>query len=257
MQSKQAIGFRTKVTEEDWDEALSAWRCPALKIPGAEIESIFVSGNSIDSSWYKVIHEQDIVRWVRSGKHPPEATFLIKLTEELSTKELTLKWKQLAVILPFITSVLVALLTGIISYALKASPDPVIITSACTEELKIIAPTDNATVSRPVTVQWKHKDLASGEKVYIMVYPTDIGRYYPQPKAAAEQPDNTWSSETSIGNESDVGRIFFIHAVIANKDAQNELNTYINRFKETDDSPGLIELPKGARVCSSVRVKRK
>lgn len=258
MQDKQGIVFTTTVTERNWDEVLNGWRCPALKIPGAELESVFVPGKTIDSSWYKVDYDLQIVRWGHSKAHPPEAVFSIKLTEELSKKELTLWWRQLAIVLPVIATIASALITGVITYIISVKPAPLIVTSSCPEEVKIIDPTDNAAVLRPVTVRWKAKDLAPGDKVYIMIFPTEIRRYYPQPKTATEELNGTWSVETSIGNDSDVGKIFFIYAVVADKDAQITIDAYINRFKATDDSPGLFpDLPKGARICSSVGVKRK
>ena len=58
--------FMLTLTSEDWDRNLGGWRCPALKIPGAKIESIFEAGNKIDSSWYEVLINQQIIRWSRA-----------------------------------------------------------------------------------------------------------------------------------------------------------------------------------------------
>jgi hypothetical protein len=251
-----AIAFTTTVTDKDWDTDLSAWRCPALKIPGACVECFFVFGSRVDPSWYEVNCELDIVRWVHSSERPQQATLLIKLTEELSTKELTVKWKKLAIMLPLFTSVIVALIAGIFSYrsSIVTPSNPL---SSCADQVTIDAPSDNATVPIPVTVKGTYKNLPSGQKIYVLVFPTDTGRFYPQRTSVKEEPDSTWSCDVLIGLERDAGRVFFLYAVLADKEAQNRLNMYISQDKEVGDSPGLKEVPKGAQICSFVRVFRK
>lgn len=109
-----AIGFTVTLSERDWDPELSGWRCPALKIPGAAIDAVYVSGTRADTSWYEVLAEHSIVRWVREN-HPAQAAIAIKLTEELSTQELTSKWRKLAIVLPVVSSVLVAVIAAAVS----------------------------------------------------------------------------------------------------------------------------------------------
>lgn len=110
-----AIAFTTTITERDWDSELSGWRCPVLKIPGAIVEAVFVAGARVDASWYEVLNEHSLIRWVRQD-HPQQAVVSLKLTEELSTKELTLRWKKLAIVLPLMSSIIVALIAGGFSY---------------------------------------------------------------------------------------------------------------------------------------------
>ncbi len=241
---------------------MSGWRCPALKIPGAKIDAVFVSGNRADSSWYEVNYDLNVIRWVRP-KHPLQATILIVLTEELSTKELTLRWKKLAITLPLVSSIIVAMIAGTFSYILSLRtqqtniPDATTLTPTCAEKVKIIVPVDNATLPIEVNVKGTYQNLEQGQKIYVMIYPTNIGRYYPQPNAVLVQSNNNWSCEVLIGLNHDVGRIFLIHAVLADKEAQNVLDMYVNHIKDGNDSPGMLELPKGAQICSSVRINRK
>jgi len=108
------IAFTATVSDRDWDSEMSAWRCSALKIPGAQVDAIFVGGARVDFSWYEVLSDLYLIRWVRE-QHPTQAAIAIKLTEELSTKELTLRWKKLAVLLPVLSSVVVALVAAGVS----------------------------------------------------------------------------------------------------------------------------------------------
>lgn len=104
------IAFTTAVSSADWDDNLGGWRCPALKIPGATIDAVFTPSGRIDKAWYEVLADIDIVRWVHGSDAPKGATFSILLTKELSTQELTVRWKRLAIVLPVIASILVALI---------------------------------------------------------------------------------------------------------------------------------------------------
>ncbi|MDQ3803192.1 MAG: hypothetical protein M3416_04990 [Acidobacteriota bacterium] len=261
MQDKQAIAFTTTLTKRDWDADVSGWRCPALKIPGAKVVSVFVSGERADSSWYEADYELNVVRWSRPQR-PPQATILIKLTEELSTQELTRRWKKLAIIFPLVSSVVAALIVSLSPHIFTTRTQPsgnfsaAGLASTCAEQVKIIVPADNAAVPQSVKVIGKYQNLPEGQRIWVMVYPTDTGNYYPQ-DPVKEQPDNTWTCDAFVGHGGDVGRIFFIQVVLADRDAQGEFNTYVNRVKETNDSPGMKVLPKGTQPCTSVRVRRK
>ncbi len=241
---------------------LGGWRCPALKIPGAKVESVYVSsGDRVDSSRYEVKYELDIVRWLHPDR-PQQATLQIKLTEKLSTEELTLKWKKLAIIFPLITSIVVASIAGVFSYissrraAAIDNSNTGSLTSTCGEKVKIILPGDNQTVPIPLRVTGTHQNLSQEQKIYVIVYSTDVARFYPQLNPIMEQSDNTWSCDVLVGLDRDAGRKFVVYAVLANKDAQKELDIYINQVKDTNDSRGLKGLPKGAEICSFVRIQR-
>jgi hypothetical protein len=110
------ISFSVTLTARDWDPNLGGWRCPALRIPGSVIDALFDKGSRVDSSWYEPLPEHGMVRWVRDDDHPHEPTILLKLTQELSTRELTTRWKKLAIVLPVIATVLAAVVSGSVTY---------------------------------------------------------------------------------------------------------------------------------------------
>jgi hypothetical protein len=260
MQNKPTIAFTVTVTEEDWDVRLGGWRCPALKIPGAKVESVYVFSDRVDSSRYEVKYELDIIRWVHPER-PPQATLQIKLTEELSTEEITLKWKKLAIILPLVTSIVVALIAGVSSYisgrraASTDNSNTVSLASTCGEKIKTIFPLENQTVPKPLKVTGTYQNLSQEQKIYVLVSPTDLARFYPQLNPVMQQ-SGTWSCDVLVGLDRDTGKNFVIYTVLANTAAQRELDIYIDRVKDTNDSRGLKRLPEGAAVCSVVNVKR-
>lgn len=255
---KQNIAFTVTVTDEDWDARVGGWRCPALKIPGARVDSLYVSTALVDSSQYEVKYDLDIIRWART-EHPPQATLHLKLTEELSTEELTLRWKKLAIILPLITSVVVAFIVGAFSNRRTASiANSNLLTPAsiCGDRIKIIVPVDSQTVPIPLRITGTYQNASQEEKLYVVVYSTDVARYYPQLNPVMQQAENTWSCDVLVGLDRDVGRKFVVYAVLANKEAQKDLDVYINQVMDTNDSRGLKNLPKGAEKCAFVTVQR-
>jgi|SRR5947209_233152 len=114
-QRQTPIVFTVAVDHEDWDKHLGGWRCSALRIPSAQVDDIFVEGSRIDESLYEVDRKNEVIHWKRRDL-PERARFSISLTETLSTQELTLRWKKLAIILPFISAILVALIAGSFVY---------------------------------------------------------------------------------------------------------------------------------------------
>lgn len=261
MQDKQDIVFTVTVTEEDWDLRLRGWRCPALKIPGATVESVFVSGDHVDSSQYEVKYDLDIIRWALP-KHPPQATIQVKLTKKLYTEDLSLKWKKLAIIFPLVATIFATSITGFLSYRANrraASTDnsnTISLHATCGEKIKITHPVDNQTVPIPLEVTGTYQNLTQEQEIYVLVYSTAVGRYYPQLNPVMKLPDNTWSSDVLVGLDRDVGGKFVIYAVLANKEARDHLDAYINQVKDSNDSQGLKRLPNGAEKCSFVRIQR-
>lgn len=256
MHDRQATAFTVALSDKDWDQELGAWQCPALKIPGAKVVDVFVAGSPANFSSYEVNYSLGTVRWLRP-KRPERATIVIKLTQELTTRELTLRWKKFAIIVPIIAVVL----TGVISYVstaerrqagdVKAPPTSL----ACDEKVKVIVPVDMQAVPIVDEIKGTFQDLPPGHRIWTMVYPPSIGKYYPQNEADVS--GNTWSSKVTIGLNHEAGRTFLIYVVAADERAHAELSIYVRRARETNDSPGLRNLPEGARACQFVRVVRK
>lgn len=113
-QEQTSIVFTIAVSQNDWDAELGGWRCSALRIPGAEVDNVFVEGTSMDRTRYSVWREHGMIRWT-SKPEPKTATISIKLTEALSTKKKTIFWMKVAALAP----VLAALITVTLSYFLS------------------------------------------------------------------------------------------------------------------------------------------
>jgi hypothetical protein len=109
------IAFNIRLAEADWEDSMSGWRCPALNVPGAEVEDVYVEGARADRAKYEVLPNHSIIRWI-PGDRPPRATASIKLTKALSLGTETDKWRRLAIILPVIATVLAAIISGSATY---------------------------------------------------------------------------------------------------------------------------------------------
>ncbi|GEO05295.1 hypothetical protein AAE02nite_29590 [Adhaeribacter aerolatus] len=108
---QENISFTTSLNVDDWDNNLGGWRCPSLKIPGAEIDAIFSGGQKIDDGKYQILKKHHIIRWA-DNTPPAKVLASITLTKELTTKELSSKWKKLAIVLPFLATVLTAIISN-------------------------------------------------------------------------------------------------------------------------------------------------
>ena len=95
------ITFITRLTDAEWDDALGGWHCPALQIPGAVVDGIYVEGSQVDSGKFHVLQSQHIIRWTLSQK-PSRLAVIIKLTQELALESEPDKWKKRAIIFPFL-----------------------------------------------------------------------------------------------------------------------------------------------------------
>lgn len=92
------------ITPSDWDKRIGGFRCSALSLPSAEIKDIFVSGGRINPDDYNISDDRQYIRW--NGEKPTKQVVVeIRITKELSTRELTLKWKKAAILLPIIASI--------------------------------------------------------------------------------------------------------------------------------------------------------
>jgi len=111
------MDFTVSLAESDWDSVKGGWRCPALQIPGAAVKTLYVSGSTIDPKLYEVDTDLWLIRWAKP-RHPEYASVHIRAEKALSTEELTLKWKKVAIVLP----VLGSLLTGLITTKLIPKP---------------------------------------------------------------------------------------------------------------------------------------
>jgi hypothetical protein len=112
------ISFTVRLTQKDWDTDRHAWRCPSLEIPSAEIDEIFVGGNPVIKENYRKLEGPAAVRW-NPPNPPDEAAAQIRLVKSLSLQSETDRWKKLAIVIPALASIVVALIAATATYVAK------------------------------------------------------------------------------------------------------------------------------------------
>jgi hypothetical protein len=109
------MDFTITLSSSDWDVTRGGWRCPALQIPGTTLQSVYVDGVAVDTKLYEVNPDMALIRW-SGATHPGQAVVHLKAEKTLSTEELTLRWRKLAILLPVIGTLLTALVAGAIHF---------------------------------------------------------------------------------------------------------------------------------------------
>ena len=107
-------------------------------------------------------------------------------------------------------------------------------------------------MSREITVIGECTDVPSDQNMWICVLPIDVCRYYPQREPV--QPEDIWQiSHVGVGKDdpSDIGKQFFVCAVLANADASDILYRYAQEVLT-----GMESLPPGAVIYDQVLVMR-
>src|SRR5262245_41871655 len=96
-----------RLTVDDWDPALLAWRSPALGIPSASVrEARDPKGLPVATSMLKVDTGPARLTWNGPGKPPETITISVELGEELSPISQEKFWKRLAIVVPIITAII-------------------------------------------------------------------------------------------------------------------------------------------------------
>jgi len=117
------LNLRITLTEDDWDQDVGGWRCPALKIPGAEVAAVFWLGREVPQTWYAILPAISVLKWSHQ-EIPKQVAVSIALTKQLSTEELTLWWKKFGIVVPIITVVLASLISLIGSRRSRSLDQP-------------------------------------------------------------------------------------------------------------------------------------
>jgi len=105
------MDFTVTLSDEEWDEVKGGWRCVALEIPGIEVSALYVDGKLVDPAQYNANLQLRLIRWSGSN-HPATASLHLKVAAPLSTQELTVRWKKLAILLPVIGGFAAAIITA-------------------------------------------------------------------------------------------------------------------------------------------------
>jgi hypothetical protein len=111
--------FTIRLTEADWDDTMRGWRCPALSVPGAVVDAIYLEGSRADTARYEVLPAEAFIRWILPDQ-PQRAAVVIKLTQELTLGSDTDRWKRRAIILPALATVVAAAISGVATYFARA-----------------------------------------------------------------------------------------------------------------------------------------
>ncbi len=86
MTTDNKIQFRLTLRRADWEDLTSGWRCSALRIPTAEVETVWSAGEVVDSARYRVEPGQQLLRWTAQPV-PNEIVVGIAVSGSLPTAE--------------------------------------------------------------------------------------------------------------------------------------------------------------------------
>jgi hypothetical protein len=114
------MDFTITLSNDDWDHLKGGWRCPALQIPGIQVENVYVDGTAVDEKLFDVNVALLLIRWSQPT-HPRQAAIHLQVDKALSTEELTSRWKKLAIVLPVVGSLAAALITAVFKDTSKTS----------------------------------------------------------------------------------------------------------------------------------------
>ena len=123
-------------------------------------------------------------------------------------------------------------------------------------EIKIIKPWDKEIVYRQETLTGTSQYIPEGYKLWAVVFPKEIGRYYPQEEPIEIDGQGAWTTDISIGTEVDEGEMFRIIVVLADKICQDCFTDYIKDCEEKQSWSGMEELPEDAKELEYITVTR-
>ena len=106
MKENGDIRFTVRLTPDDWDPHLRAWRCPAFDLPSAFIaEARDAEGQPVALSLLKVEKGPARISWNGPGQIS-QITVVAGLGEELSPVTEERFWRNFAIVVPIITALI-------------------------------------------------------------------------------------------------------------------------------------------------------
>jgi hypothetical protein len=121
-------------------------------------------------------------------------------------------------------------------------------------KIKINYSSDMAQINENIT--GTAENIPDGYELWILVYPHEANKYYPQSQQANIQNGN-WSIPVYIGVKDNVGDKFDIVAVLADKEARAEFTSYMIKCERIDNWPGMDKIPAGAKEYDRIIVVRR
>ena len=122
--------------------------------------------------------------------------------------------------------------------------------------VKIVYPKVGQNVSMVQNLLGTYEGLPPASKIFVVVYVTDISRYYPQDFPILLTNRGRWLSKAIIGNETDTGFEFGLLLVGADGQASAEIESYLAESKRRGSWPGMEKLPSGTVVYSIINTRR-
>jgi hypothetical protein len=179
------IAFTISLTENDWDPNINGWRCPVLRIPGAQVDAMYSSGK-VDDASYKPVPEQGFVRWGGSGQ-PKSPTLAINLTQTLAPKEERDFWKNVGIVAPII----VAAIAGASGVLVERMKQPTAAVAAATAASAAAASGKSGT-GIGLYEKWTVNGQVAGEaqfyEIKAKIFPPDIPMTHPQGRFSSSIP---------------------------------------------------------------------
>jgi len=122
-------------------------------------------------------------------------------------------------------------------------------------EIKIAYPLNSATVQMKETITGTAENIPDGQQLWIVIYPQDAYKYYLQ-NPVDFQSDGRWTLPVQFGEEQNVGTKFDLYAVLADNNAEKELNNYMTASENAKSYGGMRELPNGTTKITKLTVIR-
>lgn len=178
-------------------------------------------------------------------------------------------WKTLPNFMVALAALLGALAAaGIIFPPPAQQPTPVVtptpvdggspaVSSAPHLMVKVTDPIDKSQVVEIQEVRGTSAEVPQGDAVWVVLYPPDANRFYPQHAAAVVDGNGNWTSKTYFGVHDDAGKQYDIQAILADEAAQQVFTAYNDDANQHDQWPGLVDLPTGAKIYDTITVVRK
>lgn len=259
--------FIITLTNQEWDETLGGWRCSAIRIPGAKIESIYADRRRIDPALYEVLINHQMIRWSQTEK-PEKVAVSIILTKELSTYELTGKWKKLAIILPILAMLLSTMVTASVTLYISKHPKPNVNQSqASTVTHPKIPPHESIScdITNPLStddIRWDKTELkiegsaVNIAAVWILVKSLDENNRVCSTPIKSKVNNKLWEATIKlIPSITSTERRYSVSIFPDSIDNNNYFNKILSKKSENQE---LFDLPSGEPndSCHSIIIKR-
>lgn len=147
------------------------------------------------------------------------------------------------------------------------APEPVIsiektkVETPTEVEVNITYPSNASKVNMYENVIGSAENIPDGYHIWIFGYSHSSGMYYPRPESVEFSNNVEWSlsSPMQIGSEKSVGNQYDIIAVLANKEDDIELTSYIENCEQNGEWPGMNkdEIPSDIIICDNNTVTRR